>query len=206
MRRVLLALFGTMIGTAILIGAKAHGGPAQPDTVAAAPLDPASTGTPADPATAPPSAGVPPVANPTGPVPGPGSPTSSPVHPTATAPAGGGPTTTTAPATRSYTGTAIAVKTAQSPTSKSSACGDCHDYTMSVTIKVSGGRITATSVAYNTSPGASQSYASRANSSLSQTILSKQTWSLGRVSGATYSGNAWEQSVRDAMAKAGLPV
>ncbi|MGE5827943.1 MAG: hypothetical protein ACM30G_06195, partial [Micromonosporaceae bacterium] len=73
------------------------------------------------------------------------------------------------------------------------------------TITVTGGRITGASVAYNTSPGASLSYFSRAKSTLSPKVLSAQTWNLGRVSGATYSGNAFELSLRDAMGKAGLP-
>lgn len=105
-----------------------------------------------------------------------------------------------------FTGAAINVKTAQSPTVKSSSCGDCASYTIAVTITVANGKITATSVAYNPSPGGSLSYASQANNALKSSILTKQTWNLGKVSGATYAGNAWELSVKDAMTKAGLPV
>jgi uncharacterized protein with FMN-binding domain len=77
-----------------------------------------------------------------------------------------------------------------------------------VTITVSNGKITATSVAYSSSPGGSQSYASSANNQLKSAIVNAnpQTWNLGKVSGATYAGNAWELSVKDAMSKAGLPV
>jgi hypothetical protein len=73
---------------------------------------------------------------------------------------------------------------------------------------VSNGKITSTSVAYNPSPGGSQNFANRANTQLSSSILtaSPQTWNLGRVSNATYAGNAWELSAKDAMSKAGLPV
>jgi uncharacterized protein with FMN-binding domain len=117
----------------------------------------------------------------------------------------GGTTTTTAPASKTVTGAAVAVKTAQSPTTKSSSCRECHDYTMAVTITVSGGRITSARVAYNPSPGSSLSYANRAANSLNQKVLSAQGWNLGRVSGATYSGNAYELSLKDAMARAGLP-
>jgi hypothetical protein len=69
---------------------------------------------------------------------------------------------------------------------------------------VSGGRVTNASAIYDPSPGGSQSFANRANSQLSQRILSSQTWNLGRVSGATYAGNAWELSAKDAMSQAGL--
>ena len=75
---------------------------------------------------------------------------------------------------------------------------------MSVTITVTGGKITKTVTAYSTWPGSSQSYASKATNALSSKVLSAQTWNLGRVSGATYSGNAWELSVKSAMSKAGL--
>jgi uncharacterized protein with FMN-binding domain len=115
--------------------------------------------------------------------------------------------TTPAPApSKTYTGVAVAVKTAQTPTAKSGPCGECEDYTISVTITVSNGKITAASVAYNRSPGASQTYASRAHNSLKNSIVTAQKWNLGRISGATYAGNAWELSAKDAMSKAGLPV
>jgi uncharacterized protein with FMN-binding domain len=104
------------------------------------------------------------------------------------------------------TGVAVAVRTAQSPTSKSRPCEECANYSMAVTITVTDGRITGTTVAYSPSPGESQAYASTANNRLRSSILTAQTWNLGRVSGATYSGNAWELSVKDAMSKAGLAV
>jgi len=135
-------------------------------------------------------------------------PTSGPTSGQAAPPStgGGAPPPPPPPVSTTVTGAAIAVRTAQSPTAKSGSCRECEDYTVAVTITVSNGRITATSVAYNRSPGASQSYASSANNKLKSSILSAQKWNLGRVSGATYSGNAWELSVKDAMAKAGLPV
>jgi uncharacterized protein with FMN-binding domain len=210
-RRILMALVGMVAGTTLLVGLKAQGLPGSTQVAAGAPLDPGASAGPggtggsgADPgqpggASAAPGSTVPPVSSP-----GPGHSTGGPGQPT-TQPPTGGSTTTAPPATKSYTGVAVAVKTAQSPTVKSSSCGDCHDYAMSITIKVAAGRITSASVAYNTSPGASQSYATKAATALSQSILSAQTWNLGRVSGATYSGNAFELSVKDAMAKAGLP-
>jgi uncharacterized protein with FMN-binding domain len=203
MRRVPVTVLGALVGTTLLVGLKSPQLGAPTGVVADAPFDP---GAPPGPAAAsgpgqtmapgltaaPPAPGTTP--HPGQSTPGPGS---------TTAPPAGG--TTTAPTSRTVTGAWVAVKTAQSPTPKSSPCGDCHAYSMAVTITVTGGRITAASAAYNTSPGSSLSYASRANGTLSTKVLSAQTWNLGRVSGATYSGNAFELSLRDAMGKAGLP-
>jgi len=109
------------------------------------------------------------------------------------------------PAAATFTGTAVAVRTAQSPSSLPSACRECRDYTMAVTITVSRGRITSATVAYEPSPGVSLSGANRASGALNQKVLVAQAWNLGRVSGATYSANAYELSLKDAMIKAGLP-
>jgi hypothetical protein len=230
MRRSLLWLVGLVLGTTLLVGLKspAIGGP-QPSTLADAPLDPSGSGAGSGDsggggtagatgtngtlhATTGPG-GVPQPSSHPGsggtPGPSPSTPSGGSTAPAggSTTPPGGPPTTATTPPTSTVTvtGGAVAVITAQSPNSKSSPCGPCHDYSISVTITVSNGRITSAQAAFNPSPGASLSYASRADSALRQTILSAQTWNLGRVSGATYSANAWELSVRDAMAKAGLP-
>ncbi len=207
MRRVTLGLLGTFVGTALLVGLKTQSF-ATPlgltVTGPAAPADGAATGT-GQPA-APGGPGKTPAPHAT---PGRTATTGAPrPSGSTTRPTGPGTTTTTTapPTTTTVKGMAVAVRTAQSPTSKSNPCGECHNYSISVTITVTGGHITSASASYNTSPGASQSYASRANNSLSQKILSSQTWQLGRVSGATYSGNAWELSVKDAMSKAGLSV
>jgi uncharacterized protein with FMN-binding domain len=203
-----MPVFGAFFGTVLLIGLKSPQFGTPVGAVADAPLDPGAVPDPAGgggpglpgPSGAP---GLTPTPLPPGATPVPGQSTPGPGR--TTAPPTGGTSTTTAPASHTFTGAWVAVKTAQSPTSKSSPCGDCHAYSMAVTITVTGGRITATSLAYNTSPGSSLSYASRANSTLSPKVLSAQTWNLGRVSGATYSGNAYELSLRDAMGKAGLP-
>jgi uncharacterized protein with FMN-binding domain len=202
MRRILLAVFGALFGTTLLVGLKSQVLGAPAGVVADAPADPAAStnGPPVEPGGTPAASAATTPATPPKPgqtMPAPGS--------TITQPPTGGTTTTTAPASRTVTGIAVAVKTAQSPTAKSSSCRECHDYTMAVTITVSGGRITSAKVAYNTSPGSSLSYANRAANSLNQKVLTAQTWNLGRVSGATYSGNAYELSLKDAMAKAGLP-
>jgi uncharacterized protein with FMN-binding domain len=213
-RRIVLAILGAFFGTTVLIGLKSPAFFHTAGTVVGAPAEPGATDNPgADPSHGAPGQTSTPgsTGGPTGtPKPGqtktPGPTTSGPQQSTTTTtkpPTSR--TTTTTPSSATYTGMYVAVKTAQSPTTKSSPCGECHNYSMAVTITVSGGRITGTSVSYNTSPGSSQSYASRAVNSLSSKVLSSQTWNLGRVSGATYSGNAWELSVRDAMSKAGLP-
>ncbi len=206
MRRMALSLLGFLVGTTVLVGLKSTMlGPAT--VVADAPVEPGDQSsipaTPGQAGTAGP-AGPTSTDHPTaGPSPRPG-PTTGTSRPTATPPVTTSTTTTSPPKSVTVTGVAVAVRTAQSPTTKSSPCGECHDYTISVTITVTAGKVTSASASYNTSPGASLSYANKANTSLSRSILSAQTWNLGRVSGATYSGNAWELSVKDALSRAGL--
>ncbi|MGE5155953.1 MAG: hypothetical protein ACM3JP_00465 [Betaproteobacteria bacterium] len=217
-----MSIVGLVFGTALLVGLKTTAlGPAT-GVAADAPLDPAASGAPgtgpggtvAGPAAGPGKSAQPGTtpgrtSGPTS-APRPGTTTPAPGHTTSTTtappPGGGGTTTAPPPSSVTVTGAAISVPTAESPTAKSGSCGNCHNYAISVTLTVSGGRITKATTSYSTSPGASQSYADQASSSLQSKILSSQTWNLGRVSGATYSGNAWEQSARDAMSKAGLPV
>ena len=222
MRRTLISVVGLFAGTAMLVGVKSTVFGAPVGYVADAPVNPAAPGGsglgasagPAGPGQSPypgttpgriPAPGTPPGPGQTTPAPGgPGTPTA-----TMTTPSQPGTTTTSAappPTTVTVTGAYVAVRTAQSPTSKSSSCGDCHDYSIAVTLTISGGRITQATTSYNTSPSGSQRYADKAANQLQPAILSAQTWNLGRVSGATYAGNAWEQSARDAMSKAGLPV
>jgi uncharacterized protein with FMN-binding domain len=214
LRRTVLSIFAVVFGTMLLVGLKSQALAGRMGTVADAPLDPAAGSAAASGSPAPGQVGSggqtpTPSAHP-GATPKPGQTTTAPAGggttTTTTTPAGGGgPTTTTAPPTsKTYTGSAIAVRTAESPTTKSSSCGQCANYSISVTITVSGGRITKASASYNPSPGGSSSFANQANSQLSQSILSSQTWNLGRVSGATYAGNAWEQSAQNAMSQAGL--
>jgi hypothetical protein len=200
MRRIIVALFAMVAGTTLLVGLKSQG------LGAAFPL---SAEGPVDPAGGDPSGAV------DGSVPtGAAGPTATGTTPEATASADAGPTTvapTEAPTTDAapapsgtYVGAAVAVVTAQSPNNRSRPCGDCHDYSTAVTITVSNGRITDVSVAYNPGPAQSQRYADKATNTLSQKLLSAQSWQLGPVSGATYSANAFELSVQDAMSQAGL--
>jgi uncharacterized protein with FMN-binding domain len=233
MRRTLLAVVGLFAGTALLVGVKSTAMGAAAGRVADAPLSPGAPGSGSGPGAAagpvgPAQSGRAATTPGRTPVPGtkpgqpsapgttpqPGQPTTAPGGPgaptaTTTTPSQPGTTTTTAappPTTVTVTGAYVAVPTAESPTSKSSSCGDCHNYSISVTLTISGGRITQATTSYSTSPAGSQRYADQATNQLQPAILSSQTWNLGRVSGATYAGNAWEQSARDAMSKAGLPV
>jgi uncharacterized protein with FMN-binding domain len=223
MRRSVLSLFGLILGAIFLVvlktpsfgttlsgiagapqnpgtpqgGASGLSGPGPGQASGPIPSGPAGPGQTPKPGTSPGQPGV---------TSRPGQNNPTPGRSTATTPPAGGTTTTAPPTKVTVTGAAIAVRTAEAPTARSSPCGNCANYSISVTITVTNGRITSTTVSYNPSPGESQLFANQANSQLSQSILTAQTWNLGRVSGATYAGNAWEQSARDAMSKAGLPV
>jgi uncharacterized protein with FMN-binding domain len=225
MRRTLISVVGLLAGTAMLVGIKSTVFGAPAGVVADAPLDPAASagagpgashgGTgPAGPGQTPHPGTTPGRTPAPGTTPHPGQTTTAPGGPgaptaTTTTPSQPGSTTTSAappPVTTTVTGAYVSVPTAESPTSKSSSCGDCHNYSISVTLTISNGRITGATTSYDTSPAGSQRYATSAANQLQPAIVSAQTWNLGRVSGATYAGNAWEQSARDAMSKAGLPV
>jgi hypothetical protein len=220
MRRILVALFGVVFGTTLLVGLKYQGVSAAGDVIAGAPQDPGATAGPGQqPGVGP---GTTAKLGEPGTTPGPGahgSPGTTPKpgqssssgQSTTPHPGGGGSSPTSPapppppPPGGQFVGASIAVKTAQSPSPKSGSCGDCHNYSMSVTISVSNGQITSVSAAYNTGPGASLTYYNRAVNNLSPKVLSSQAWNLGKVSSATYSGNAFELSLKDAMSKAGLP-
>jgi hypothetical protein len=200
MRRTFVSVLGVVFGTALLVGLKSQAFSTPTSVTVGAPQDPgASSGTPPGPArSGSPDAGLPsPTPGPTGTTPKPGRTTPQPSGTTST--------TTAPPASRTITGAAISVRTAESPNPKSGICGECHDYAISVTITVAGGRITSASYSYSTSPGGSQLFADRATHTLIPMVVSAQTWSLGKpVSGATYSVNATELSTKDAMSRAGL--
>lgn len=218
MRRTVLSIVAVVFGTALLVGLKSPSVAARMGTVADAPLDPAAA-PPASTATGAPAPGQPaPARTPTvsahpGSTPKPGQTTTAPAGGGATTtgttpPGGGGPTTTTAPPTSStYTGAAIAVRSASSPTAPRGGCGSCETYTIAVTITVSGGRITAATAVLSPTPGGESGQdANNAKKGLLPKVLSSQTWNVGHVSSATYASNALELSAKDAMSKAGLPV
>jgi uncharacterized protein with FMN-binding domain len=230
MRRTLLSIVAALFCTALLVGLKSQALANRLGVVADAPPDPGSgatdgggtgsgqpgpTGSASSHATAAGGGSTPKpttTPGPPGSTPRPGQTTTPPAGGTTTTtttpPGGGGPTTTTAPpASKTVTGAAIAVRTAESPNTKSSACSACASYTISVTLTVAGGKITAATAAFSPNPsGESGSDANRAKSSLLPKILSAQTWNVGPVSSATYAANAIELSAKDAMSKAGLAV
>jgi hypothetical protein len=214
-RRVAASIVGLFVGTLLLVGLKSTAFAPPGSLVAGAPQDPGgSPGAATGPASSP---GRPPAGQPTPTHAPPGGPTQPGQSPrpgqstTTTTPGGGGTTTTTTTtsASTTYVGSAASVPTATSPNAPRSGgtCGECHNYAISVTITVSGGQITAASYAYSVDPGGSRYYANRACQALQPLLLSRHTWNLGKpVSGATYAVNAFEQSARSAMQKAGLPV
>jgi hypothetical protein len=205
MRRIIVALFAMVAGTTLLVGLKSQGLGVVFPLSAEGPVDPAggdpSGATDGSAPTAAAESTLP--AGPTAPTPG--ETASAGADPTSVPPTQADPTTNPpAGPSGTYVGAPVAVVTAQSPNNRSRPCGDCHDYSMAVTITISNGRITNASVAYNPGPAQSQRYADKATNTLSQKILSAQSWQLGSVSGATYSANAFELSVKDAMNQAGL--
>jgi uncharacterized protein with FMN-binding domain len=189
-------------GTTLLVGLKSQSLGVPLGLVAEAPDEPAEPDVPTG--DTPGSTAGPTAVAGTTPAPGSSVTATTPGQPTTPSQA----TTTTAQVpviNGTFAGRAVAVVTAQSPNTRSSPCGDSHDYSMSITITVSSGRITAATVAYSPAPGESQRYADKAANGLKPKVLTAQTWRLGNVSGATYSANAFELSLKDAMASAGLP-
>jgi uncharacterized protein with FMN-binding domain len=188
MRRIVLGLLGTLVGTAIMIGFKAHGVPLDGTVAATGPADPSNgTGAPAGPGGPGPANGQPaPGASggptPTG-APGPsasGGPAPS-GHPTTTT------TTTTTTQGRTITGTAVAARTAKTPN-----CGECSG-NMQVRIVVTGTHIDSiTTIQQSNRP------LGTANT-LRQQALSAQSANVGNITGATYSALAWKQSLQSAI-------
>jgi uncharacterized protein with FMN-binding domain len=189
MRRIIMALLASAIGTALLVGLKVPGAPFSPAAVAGAPLDPAAPGDgngPAASAGAPGASGVPAggpgtVSAPPGTTPGvpaPGSTASGAPKPTS------GPTATKTtaapPASRTITGTAYAAKDFGS---------------MQVRIVVTGTHIDSIStIKVSNRPGSTVS-------TLTPLALSAQAVPTKNVSGATYSSNAWKQSLQSAISQ-----
>jgi uncharacterized protein with FMN-binding domain len=196
MRRIILGLIGTVMGTALLIGLKVHGSALGGTVAAIGPQDPAagpgSTGGPAGPANgqpgaggqpAPGAAGAPGAPAPTGATTGPGG-TSPSAHPTSTT--GTTPPTTTSQS-RTITGTAVAARTAKSPN-----CGECSG-NMQVRIVVTGTHIDSiTTIQQSNRPLSTAS-------KLTPLALSAQSSNVANVSGATYSALAWKQSLQSAI-------
>jgi uncharacterized protein with FMN-binding domain len=189
MRRSVFAIIGTVAGTALMLGAKL--GTAPPDDPAAFSNsgDPAAAGDPSDAAspTAPGSAGAPasPPAGAPGPAPSgaPGTGTTNPPPP---------PPTTRPPANGLKDGKFAG----------SGATVPHYRYTMTVSITVSGGRITAASYDCGDASGESRSICQGRASKLVQETLSVQSANVATVSGATYSSQAYKSSLQSAIDRA----
>lgn len=188
MRRAVFALLGTTIGTSLLVGAKlGTPTPGGTDSVA---IDPAS-GSGAD--------GVPAPGTPGQTIAAPGQATAAPASsggaktakPTASKTTAA-PKTTTKPATTSglrngtFTGA-----------SASSQYG-----TIRVTITISGGKITAVSATYPTSPARTATINNDAIPKLKQETLAAQSAKIATVSGATYTSTSYKTSLQSALDKA----
>ncbi|HEU0241712.1 MAG TPA: FMN-binding protein [Micromonosporaceae bacterium] len=192
MRRSVAFVLGTLTGTSLLVGAKfgthAHGSAAGGDSAAAAVVAGGAVVTGGSKAPAPTASGHPakpgasvtpggrPSGTPTGTTPAPGHTTSKPTpKPTPT------PTPTqTGPADGTY---------------KASASVDGGHYgTLSMTVTISGHRITAVS-ASESNPTESKCYRS-ACPKLTSEALSAQSAKIAAVSGATYTSSAYKSALQ----------
>jgi uncharacterized protein with FMN-binding domain len=170
MRRSVLALVGTVAGTALMVGAKLGTHPGtEPDPAA---LDTAPSGEPA-------SAAPPTSAPPTNAAPKPGATGTKPAPPPTTPAAGGlkNGTFAGAGATQRYE-------------------------TVTVTITVSGGKITAVNGSCGKASGESRSICQGALPKLQQEALTAQSAKIATVSGATYTSNAYKTSLQSALDQA----
>jgi uncharacterized protein with FMN-binding domain len=189
MRRSVLALIGTVAGTALLVGAKlGTPPPGDPNAVAmdaAGPGDPGTdqSGISASGAAAPSASG-----------PGASAATGTAGQSAGPAPTGAGRATAPAPSPAAgglkngtFTGAGAAARNYE---------------TVTVTITVSGGKITVATGSCGNASGESRSICQNAVPKLQQATLTKQSASISTVSGATYTSNAYKTSLQSALDKA----
>ena len=180
MRRAVLAVIGTVAGTALMVGAKL-GTPRPDDPAAATATDdgPVSSAPPGPaPASAPPAAATA-SAGPPAPGQSPGRP--APAPPPTTPPAGGGLKNGT------FTGNGAPAR---------------HYEVVTVTITVSGGRITVANGSCGNASGESRAICADAMPHLQQETLAKQNAKIATVSGATYTSDAYVSSLQSALDRA----
>jgi uncharacterized protein with FMN-binding domain len=194
MRRIVLALLGTAIGTTLLVGLKTQVAVAQLGLSAATPADAGAAGDPANQQPSSSSAAAGPSAAAAGPVvPASTSAPAAKAGPSATAGTASKPTTAppTAPAT--------APKTTAPPPASRTILGDAvaaKDFgSMQVKIVVTGTHIDDIVTVQTSNRSGSVSTTLRAQA------LSAQSSNVGNVSGATYSSTAYKQSLQSAIAK-----
>jgi uncharacterized protein with FMN-binding domain len=185
-RRAVAAVIGTVAGTTLLVAAKLGVHPPAADlaaggdtSVVAGAADPASRPAGDDPETeGTPSAAGTAAAAPTTAPPRTGAPTTAPPRTTAPSPTAG-----TGLRNGSFTGTGVKERYG----------------TITVTVSVSGGRITDASGACGGCNGESQSISSGAFTRLRQEALQAQSASIATVSGATYTSTAYKSSLQAAL-------
>jgi uncharacterized protein with FMN-binding domain len=187
MRRAVLAVLGTAVGTSLLVGAKLgtpSSGGAQDvaiDTAGGEAADePRASGKPAPAATA------------------------ASAKPSAKPPASGRPTArTTVPAAATRTTVAKPPATGLKSGTFIGA-GYRHEYgTVRVTITISGGAVTAATATYPTDRATSRSINERAVPKLnSWAVAAKTSANISTVSGATLTSDAYEKSLQSALDKA----
>jgi uncharacterized protein with FMN-binding domain len=191
MRRIVLALLGTVIGTTVLIGLKSPGAVTQLGLSAATPADPNNTGEPAtgqpDVSLTPTAAGASVAAS------VPSAAAAGTTTAAANPPPAGAPTTTKPP-------TAAAPKTTAPPASRTilgpavATVWNGDNYgKMQVKIVVTGKHIdSVVTVQQSNRP-------KTVSATLGAEALQKQSANLGNVSGATASSNAYKQSLQGAI-------
>jgi uncharacterized protein with FMN-binding domain len=187
-----MGILATIVGTTLLVGLKAYGSPTSPTLSAEAPLDPATTGAP----------GAPPGSDPAAPV-GPSASQSASPGSTATlgpgqSPTGLRPTTAAAP-TAPRPSTAAPPPATTSRTLSGSAVAASSYGSMQVSIVATGTHIDSiATIKQSNRPGSTAS-------KLTPLALSAQAVPTAAckttVSGATYSCEAWKQSLQSAIAK-----
>ncbi|NUT18860.1 MAG: FMN-binding protein [Hamadaea sp.] len=192
MRRGVAAIFATVLGTMLMIGAKLGHHADEPDDLPADVLAPAD-GTLATQSA---SAETTPSALPSGsPLPTKSSPGAAPPSATTSVRPAASPTRPATPATTAATGLRNGTFAGAGVTERYGV--------IKVTIVVSGGRITnASATCTNPCEGESASISSNAIGKLNARVLTAQSASIQSVSGATYTSSAYKQSLAAAINQA----
>jgi uncharacterized protein with FMN-binding domain len=193
MRRIVMALLGTAIGTTLLIGLKTQGAVTELGLSAGAPADPANSG---DLAAGQPGASLTPEATA-----GPGAAAADPGASAGPTASGKAPSASAATTTKPLTATAT--KTTAAAAASRTILGDAAQVTwqgdnygnMQVKIVVTGTHINDVVTVQKSSRSGSVS------TTLRTQALNAQSANVGNVSGATASSNAYKRSLQSAIAK-----
>jgi uncharacterized protein with FMN-binding domain len=189
MRRGVLAIIGTVAGTALMVGAKLGTAPAGDPNAAA--MDAAAGSEPAAPSGSSGAAGPAPSDSPAGPVPSGGPSRSAPAPGSTT----GKPTPVPGPTTPAAGGLKNGTFTGAGAPAK-------RYEVVTVTISVSGGKITVANGSCGSASGESRSICTGAMPRLQQDTLARQSANVATVSGATYTSGAYKASLQSAIDQA----